>query len=340
MSHIKSRKHTFSRAASPNSLTAASLVAGLALGAPMAASAQATGGPAADRTRIVRASAALSEQSLSATLWTIDAPTRSRKASRACRSLRSACPAGTNRSSPNQNSTSDQSAACASIRHLKQSSAERESQQRQIRRAGIEVVLDDALDVRLELKSRPLAGLDLLGHVVDVQVQLLGRVARDVDANGLALLGGDVLDHPDEDAVRPESMMIDPAAEDRGLGVSEARRALAIEMPTFGEAQGSLGAVREHRSEMRLIAANELFPRHCKEGVENVPLADPAKAAIVSVRATRAALPTSSTCSDSAVRDTAANSTVIGERAGPPRPPPGAPAAASPSPRDAPARPA
>lgn len=48
MAHIKSRKHTFSRAASPQSLTAASLVAGLALGAPMAASAQATGGPAAD----------------------------------------------------------------------------------------------------------------------------------------------------------------------------------------------------------------------------------------------------------------------------------------------------
>ena len=47
MSHIKSRKHTFSRAASPQSLTAASLLASFALGAPMMASAQA-GGPSPD----------------------------------------------------------------------------------------------------------------------------------------------------------------------------------------------------------------------------------------------------------------------------------------------------
>ncbi|HUH89254.1 MAG TPA: catecholate siderophore receptor Fiu [Lysobacter sp.] len=48
MAHIKSRKHALSRALSPQSLTAASLLTSLALGAPMAASAQTAGGPAAD----------------------------------------------------------------------------------------------------------------------------------------------------------------------------------------------------------------------------------------------------------------------------------------------------
>ncbi|MGY0556333.1 catecholate siderophore receptor Fiu [Lysobacter sp. A421] len=48
MSHIKSRKHSSRFAASSQSLTAVSLITGLALAAPMAASAQNLGGPAAD----------------------------------------------------------------------------------------------------------------------------------------------------------------------------------------------------------------------------------------------------------------------------------------------------
>src|SRR5215208_5843495 len=51
------------------------------------------------------------------------------------------------------------------------------------------------------------------------------------------------LDLADEDAVGPETMAVDPPAEEGRLGVDQARRAFAAQVPAGKEAQGVLAAV-------------------------------------------------------------------------------------------------
>ena len=64
----------------------------------------------------------------------------------------------------------------------------------------------------------------------------------------------------DEDAVGSKLMVIDPAAEERGLSVRQPGRTAAIQIPAAGKAERVSRPIREHLGEVSLITVQYVDP--------------------------------------------------------------------------------